>query len=266
MTPFTLSSNAPDAAALLDAAAAEFGAAFDLPLVATPALTTTQPPDARGFDPIAVASLLLTFPQTALAVADIAERLALGSRLHDLLQRLRALSGAASLVFTLPSGRRLSLGEANPALLASAAPAASPATPFAFRWFLAAAPGDEPFALELHSALLSHGDSVFGPKSLQPGDEPAVVIPSALDRAHTTVFLLRKATSADDLSELIARAVDLQRATPLRRRIVPVWLDGLPMRANVPYGLGNLTPFDAQGRKPRAIAQALCRLPGPLTA
>lgn len=70
------------------------------PEPAPPAKPATDP-DAKGIDPVAVTSLVVSIPSAMLAVADIADRIHKRRRAGELIERaqqLRAQQGAARLV------------------------------------------------------------------------------------------------------------------------------------------------------------------------
>lgn len=109
MSPYALEISGPDAAAVAADLQAAWSQEFAEPLVPRRETPPAAGPVERAADPIAVAALILTIPQTALAMLDIAQRMDLVQKLTRFLASVRQRFPAASgrLLFRTPSGRTL---------------------------------------------------------------------------------------------------------------------------------------------------------------
>lgn len=70
--------------------------------------------DGKVIDPAAVASLVLSIPSTALAVADLADRIRKRRRAADLIDQARQLAAREVTVYLISSGRTTELSTLDP--------------------------------------------------------------------------------------------------------------------------------------------------------
>jgi hypothetical protein len=85
----------------------------EAPAEATPAARAGHG-DGKAIDPVAVASLLLSVPSAALAVADLADRIRKRHRATELIDHARQLAAQQVTIYLISPGRTTDLGTLTP--------------------------------------------------------------------------------------------------------------------------------------------------------
>jgi hypothetical protein len=89
-------------------------ASWGYPATTTQSTTTVTSPDIKGIDPVAVTSLLLSFPSAMLAVADIADRIRKRRRAGELIEQARQLSTQHTTARLVRADRSVDLATLTP--------------------------------------------------------------------------------------------------------------------------------------------------------
>ncbi|MEK2491065.1 hypothetical protein WN990_16040 [Kitasatospora purpeofusca] len=84
------------------------------PADTTASTATVTGPDTKGIDPVAVMSLLLSVPSSALAVADIADRIRKRRRAGELIEQARQLSTEQTTTRLVLADRSVDLATLTP--------------------------------------------------------------------------------------------------------------------------------------------------------
>ena len=99
----------------LEARAHGWGAQIaEAPAAATTAAGTVHDDDGKVIDPVAVASLVLSVPSAALAVADLADRIRKRHRATELIGQARQLAARQVTVCLMSPGRSVELSTLTP--------------------------------------------------------------------------------------------------------------------------------------------------------
>jgi hypothetical protein len=85
----------------------------EVPAEATPAARASRE-DGKAIDPVAVASLVLSVPSAALAVADLADRIRKRHRAADLIGHARQLAARQVTIYLISPGRTTDLSTLTP--------------------------------------------------------------------------------------------------------------------------------------------------------
>lgn len=113
--------------------------------------------------------------------------------------------------------------------------------------FLAHSSADKNRAMDLYQLLKPDLRVFFDKESVLPGDDWTQVIPAALrDSAATAVLVSKVDENSFYTRDEIVAAIAWLRARNQERRVVPVYLDGLPEDpTKVPYGLHHIQGIDS---------------------
>jgi hypothetical protein len=129
-------------------------------------------------------------------------------------------------------------------------------------FFLAHAGADTSRAKELRNLLEPDIRTFLDAHNLNSGDQWDIELPKHQKRALATVALLSDKTEcAYYLREEIATAIAYERQDPAVHRLIPVWLDGLPVDpVNVPYGVRVKHALDAARLGMKGVAEELAKI------